>query len=115
MNRIIILSACTVGVLGCMGGDSSSTEAGGSASTSTELGWKKPVFNPVEKTLPEIQHALINKHITSEALVNTYLARIAAYDDSLHAIRSLNDQAVDDALASDAAREGASAHSDLFG
>lgn len=39
-------------------------------------------FDVVEATIPEIQHAFRTHRLTSEKLVETYLARIKAYDDA---------------------------------
>jgi amidase len=54
----------------------------------------------VEATLPELQQALRSHLITSEQLVQMYLARIAAYDKvgpTLNAFIHINDMAVDEA------------------
>src|SRR5690606_34023648 len=39
-------------------------------------------FDVVEATIPQIQHAFRTRRLTSEQLVDTYLARIKAYDDA---------------------------------
>lgn len=64
-------------------------------------------FNPLGKTIPQMQAALEEGRITSVGLVDFYLARIAAYDDEgpqLRAIIALNPDAHADAQALDAER-----------
>src|SRR5687767_4760651 len=60
----------------------------------------------VEATVPELLKAIQTKLITSEQLVEMYLARIAAYDDAgpaLNAFLTVNPNAVAQARALDAA------------
>lgn len=64
-------------------------------------------FNPLGKTIPQIQAALQSGLVTSVGLVDFYLARIAAYDDDgprVNAIIALNSDARADAQALDAER-----------
>ena len=72
----------------------------------------------VEATLAELDHALRSHTVSSEQLVQMYLARIAAYDDAgprLNAILQRNDGALDDARARDHERRHGRAHGPLFG
>ena len=50
-------------------------------------------FDLLETTIAEIHAAMANGHITAEALVDRYLARIDAYDDELNAILTVNNDA----------------------
>ncbi|MDR1990035.1 MAG: hypothetical protein LBQ09_07375 [Acidobacteriaceae bacterium] len=62
----------------------------------------------VEASIPEMQRALLEKRVTSVALVTESLTRIGLYDDQLHATLFVNRQALDDAAALD--RERAAGH-----
>ncbi len=75
-------------------------------------------FQLVEATVADIQKALQTGLITSEQLVEMYLARIAAYDDqgpALNAYIHINENAIDNARALDAARHPGRAPSPLYG
>src|SRR5262245_24642860 len=75
-------------------------------------------FQLVEATLAKIQRALRSGVITSEQLVQMYLARIAAYDDGgprLNAFIHLNEAALDDARARDHERKHGGGRGPLFG
>lgn len=72
----------------------------------------------VEATVPDLLKALQTNLITSEHLVEMYLARIAAYDDDgpkLNAFLTLNPNALAEARALDAARHPGIARSPLYG
>jgi amidase len=72
----------------------------------------------VEATVPELLRAIQTKLITSEQLVEMYLARIAAYDDAgpkLNAFLTVNPNAAAQARALDAARHPGVARSPLYG
>ena len=72
----------------------------------------------VEATVPDLLKALQTKLITSEQLVQMYLARIAAYDNAgprLNAFLTLNANALAEARALDAARHPGIARSPLYG
>ena len=65
------------------------------------------VFNLVETTVAEIHKALQTRLISSEQLVEMYLARIAAYDDAgpgVNAYIHVSGNAIDEARERDAAR-----------
>jgi amidase len=72
----------------------------------------------VEATVQQIQHAIQTKLITSEQLVEMYLARIAAYDDvgpTLNALLHVNTRATAEARQLDALRHPGRARSPLYG
>jgi amidase len=72
----------------------------------------------VEATVPEMRHALQTGLITSEQLVQMYLARIAAYDDAgptLNAFLHVNPNALAEARQLDALRHPGNARSPLYG
>ncbi len=69
----------------------------------------------VEATVYELQHALRTGLITSEQLVEMYLARIAEYDPLVNAFISMNPNALDQARALDAARTRGVPTGPLFG
>jgi amidase len=54
-------------------------------------------FTVREATIPEMQAALRQKRVTSRELVTQYLVRIATYEDLLHAIVTVNPNALRDA------------------
>ena len=69
-------------------------------------------FDPMEKSIEDLQRAMESRQVTSRQLVDMYLARIAEYDQqgpSLNAIKTVNLQARDtaDALDAERARRGA--------
>ncbi len=60
-----------------------SAQSTGAAPEHAGLAKHKPApFDVIEATIPEIQHAFRTSRLTSEQLVETYLARIDAYDDA---------------------------------
>lgn len=72
----------------------------------------------VEATVPDLLKALQTRLVTSEQLVEMYLARIAAYDDAgpkLNAFLTVNPNALAEARALDAARHPGIARSPLYG
>jgi amidase len=72
----------------------------------------------VEATVDQIQRALQTRLITSEQLVEMYLARIAAYDQAgpaLNAFIHVNASAVDEARQLDALRRPGRAPSPIYG
>ena len=59
-----------------------------------------PAFEVMEKSIEDLQKALQDKQVTSQELVELYLARIAAYDQrgpALNAVVALNPLARDEA------------------
>jgi amidase len=58
---------------------------------------QQPAFSVVEATIADMQHAMQQKRITSRAIVQQYLDRIARYEDRLNAIITLNPRALADA------------------
>jgi amidase len=57
---------------------------------------RKP-FTVVEASIPEMLKALKEKRVTSRAIVEQYLARIATYDSKLHATITVNPNALREA------------------
>ena len=72
-------------------------------------------FDVVEATIPEIQEALASGRTTSRELVQQYLARIAAYDNRLNALISVNRRALREAEALDAERAAGRVRGPLHG
>lgn len=75
-------------------------------------------FDVTEATLQDLQQAINAGRTTSVALVDAYLARIAAYDDqgpALNALLALNPEARAQAAALDAERRRTGARSPLHG
>src|ERR1700730_17799780 len=62
---------------------------------------KRPAFNVVEATIPEMRAALKEGLVTSRELVTLYLARIGMYDARLHAVITVNPHALDEAAERD--------------
>ena len=54
-------------------------------------------FSVVEASIPEMQAAMQAKRTTSRQLVQEYLARIATYEDKLHAAITVNPKALEEA------------------
>jgi amidase len=88
------------------------------------LAAQKPADGPrsqlqlVEATIYELQHALRTGLVTSEQLVEMYLARIAAYDDAgpgVNASIHINETALDEARDRDAERRRGHKTHPLFG
>ncbi|MGH9313483.1 MAG: amidase family protein [Vicinamibacterales bacterium] len=88
------------------------------------LAAEKPADGPrsrlqlVEATIYELQHALRTGLVTSEQLVQMYLARIAAYDDAgpgVNAFIHINETALDEARERDAERRRGHKTHPLFG
>lgn len=75
-------------------------------------------FDVVEKTIPELQAAMTEGHVSSRQLTEAYLARIAAYDKqgpALNAIVALNPQALSIAESLDAERKAGKLRGPLHG
>ena len=51
-------------------------------------------FSVVEATIPEMRAALEQHRTTSREIVRQYLARIAMYEDKLHAVITVNPRAL---------------------
>ena len=62
-------------------------------------------FSVVEATIPEMQAAMTENRTTSHQLVLEYLARIATYEDKLHACITVNPRALEEADARDRERK----------
>jgi amidase len=77
-----------------------------------------PVPFPMDATIPELQRAMRTGRITALELVDFYLARIAAYDDSgpaVNALITVNPDARDQAAALDAERAESGPRGPLHG
>jgi amidase len=61
-------------------------------------------FTVVEATIPDMRDAMEHGRVTSRELVGQYLARIAMYEDKLHAAITVNPRALDEADARDRER-----------
>lgn len=75
----------------------------------------KQTFNVVEATIPEMQAALKSGRLTSHDLVMLYLARIATYEDKLHAAITVNPKALEEADALDRERKAGHLRGPLHG
>lgn len=75
-------------------------------------------FQPLEKSIMELQQAMENNEITSLELTKFYLDRIEEYDKKgpkLNSIVTINSNAIDDAIRLDAERKTKGKYSDLHG
>ncbi len=75
-------------------------------------------FSVFEKSITELQEAMTTGQVTSEDIIDEYLARIARFDThgpSYHAVLSLNPRVVADARASDAKRAAGRVRSPFHG
>jgi amidase len=69
----------------------------------------------IEASIPDMQKAMKEKRVTSKELVQQYLARIATYDDKLHATVSVNPNAFKDAEEMDRERAHGKVRGPLHG
>ena len=74
-----------------------------------------PAFSVVEATIPEMRAALDEGRVTSRELVKQYLARIATYEDRLHAAMTVNANALEEADARDRERAAGKVRGPLHG
>src|SRR5512140_3277372 len=65
-------------------------------------------FTVVEATIPEMRTAMEQARVTSREIVTQYLARIATYEDKLHAALTVNPRALE--LADERDRERREGH-----
>src|SRR5881296_3651429 len=72
-------------------------------------------FTVVEATIPEMQKAMQQKHVTSRELVTRYLNRIALYEDKLHAAITVNPNALKEAEERDRERKRGKVRGPLHG
>ena len=90
------------------------------ASTQSKVAQLEEMFTTLDLmdiTIPELQQALEEGRVTSEELVQMYLDRIEAYDDSLdlNAIISINPDALETARELDAERAAGNVRGPLHG
>lgn len=78
------------------------------------LAQQKP-FTVVESTIPEMQAALKAGRVTSRELVQQSLDRIATYEDKLHAVITINPNALKEADALDRERKAGKIRGPLHG
>jgi amidase len=72
-------------------------------------------FTVVEATIPEMQTAMKKGRVTSRELVQQYLIRIALYEDKLHAVITVNRNALAEAEALDRERAQGKVRGPLHG
>jgi amidase len=72
-------------------------------------------FTVVEATIPQMQRAMREKHITSRDLVRQYLARIEKYQSTLNAAIAVNPRALDEADERDRERAAGRVRGPLHG
>jgi amidase len=72
-------------------------------------------FDPLEKTIRELQEAMRRKEITSAQLVRFYVERIVKQDAVTNAVLALNRHALEDARVLDAERRGGKTRGPLHG
>ncbi len=77
-------------------------------------GGKRP-FTVVEATIPELQTAMEQRRVTSRAIVEQYLTRIALYEDHLNAIITVNPGALREAEERDRERAQGKVRGPLHG
>ena len=90
------------------------TTRGQAGATATSL-W---AFDPMERSIEDLQRAMQSRQVTSRQLVDIYLARIDAYDQqgpALNAIKAVNPLAREAADALDAERANRGARGPLHG
>src|SRR5438552_7553994 len=74
-----------------------------------------PSFSVVEASIPEMQRAMEQGRVTSQELVRQYLARIDKYDSRLHAVITVNRNAVREAQELDRERAAGKVRGPLHG
>ncbi len=72
-------------------------------------------FSVVEATIPQMQQAMEDGRLTSEALVTQYLTRIAVHEDRLNAVMTVNPRALAEAQTLDRERAGGRVRGPLHG
>lgn len=72
-------------------------------------------FSVVEASIPDMQRAMQEGRVTSRALVQQYLTRIAIYEDALNATIAVNPKALDEADARDRERADGRVRGPLHG
>jgi amidase len=72
-------------------------------------------FTVVEASIADLQAALRDRRVTSRALVQLYLARIATYEDRLNAAITVNPRALEEAGARDRERAAGQVRGPLHG
>src|SRR4051812_36187356 len=118
--RVLVLTAACSAVLVVPG----TAVAGGDPSAPDHEAVEHPDTGPAHDigdldldaaTIPDLQAGMDAGQLTSVDLTSAYLDRIHELDDDLGAVLSVNDEALDQALASDRTRAGSGARSPLEG
>jgi amidase len=89
IKRLVVAAALLAVLLAALSASGAPTRTSASASRS--------VFSVVEATIPQMRKAMEEKRVTSRELVLQSLARIAAYEDKLHAAITVNRDALKEA------------------
>ena len=87
----------------------------GAVLSSAQSRGTRPPFTVVEATIPEMRAAMQQGRVTSRALVQQYLTRIALYEDKLHAAIAVNHDALKEADARDRERARGKVRGPLHG
>ena len=72
-------------------------------------------FNVVEASIPDMQKAMIEGHVTSEEIVTQYLIRIATYENIINAAITVNPYALEQARRLDEERKAGKIRGPLHG
>jgi amidase len=121
LGRRTALTAGLACVLLVPAGVASAAPAPGAAAGQASAGSPGPGTLPLRGldldavTIPELQERMDDGSLTAVELMRAYLDRIAAVDDELGAVLSVNPHALDEAAASDRDRERNGARSPLEG
>ena len=88
------------------------------AASAGELAWRPGTFDPTEQTIASLQRSLVSGAVTSEALTEAYLGRIARFDHhgpEYRSVLALNPDALNAARALDAERKAKKLRGPLHG
>jgi amidase len=107
MNRLSAVFSVSLGTM--------AAACGGSASAPATTADPAGPFSIVETGIPELQAAMQSGRATSRQITALYLERIAAYEDRLNAIITVNPRALDEAEAMDRERAAGKVRGPLHG
>jgi amidase len=85
------------------------------SNTTPERAAETPPFTVVEASIQDMQRAMQDGRVTSQALVQQYLTRIAIYEDVLNATIAVNPNALDEAKTRDRERAAGNVRGPLHG
>jgi len=114
VNRIRTLASAALGVALALGGVAASSATARSAPTGSASSWPAGI-NLDSATIPQLEHAMNAGTLSSVTLTNFYLHRIAQLNPELHAVLTVNPDALASARASDAARRSGHVRSPMEG